>query len=210
MISILIVDDHPVLGAGTKRLIDQENDMKATFVMSGQEALQKMKDEEFDLFIYDMHLPELDGLHLARQTTSNAPILIYSGFDLTSYLSLLIQAGVVGIINKTSSPQQLIRSIRDALEGTASIPFSLFKQMSIVEGFSKTPDEAAPELIPLSAKEISILERVLEGKSNKELAELFYISQRTVEYHLTNIFIKLKVHSRAEAVVAAQKQCLLG
>lgn len=57
----MIVDDHPLLGVGTKRLIDQETDMKATFAMSGQEALLRMQEEKFDLFIYDMHLPDCDG-----------------------------------------------------------------------------------------------------------------------------------------------------
>lgn len=147
-------------------------------------------------------------MQLARQTTDGAPVLIYSGFELAPYLNLLIQAGVVGIINKTSSPQQLIRSIHNAMEGTASLPLTLFQQVVIPDHIVEN-QEVLHEIILLSEKEISILERVAEGKSNKELAELLYISQRTVEYHLTNIFNKLNVHSRAEAVVAAQRQGLL-
>lgn len=204
MISVLIVDDHPVLGAGTKRLIEQESDMHAAFVTTGQEALQAMKRQKYDLLIFDMHLSDMDGLQLVRQTTLDVPILIYSGYDLAPYLNLLIQAGVAGIINKTSSPQQLIRSIRDALEGVSSIPIALFKQMSIDENVSSRQEKWADVML-LNEKEISILQHISEGKSNKELAELLYISQRTVEYQLTGIFNKLKVHSRAEAVVAAKK-----
>lgn len=208
MINVLIVDDHPLLGEGTKRLIDNEPDMQACFTLSGEEALLIMQERLFDLHVYDMHLSGINGLELAMQTTVGKPILIYSGFDITSDLKHLLQAGIVGVIEKTASPRQLIRCLRSALEGYSVFPTSLLNQL-VSSQFEVEKLSEASQKIMLTDKECLILEGVMAGRSNKELAEALFISQRTVEYNLTGIFTKLGVHSRAEAVLAAKKLCLI-
>lgn len=209
MIDVLIVDDHPLLGEGTKRLIDDESDMRAEFVTTAEAALEVMQDRRFDLYLYDMNLPGMSGLELARLTPSEAPILIYSGFDVSADFESLVCAGVVGIVEKTASPKQLIRSLRSALDGFAVLPASLLHRLSLREA-SIRDGESPTEVVLLTEKELTLLEGVQAGRSNKELAESLFLSQRTVEYHLTGIFAKLGVHSRAEAVLSARKQGLIG
>ncbi|AWB43542.1 DNA-binding response regulator [Paenibacillus sp. CAA11] len=208
MNSILLVDDHPLLGAGTKQLIEQEADMKVSFVQTAAEALDLQQKQEFDLYLYDLNLPDMEGLELVRRTQTDAPILIYSGFDMAPQFNLLLRAGAVGFISKASSPSQFIRSIRSALEGTATLPIELLRELRRREEgrplMSDTPQE-----ILLTEKDRCLLVGIAEGKSNKELAEQFYMSQRTVEYHLTSLFNKFEVHSRSEAVLAARRRGLI-
>ncbi|OWA35418.1 hypothetical protein B9G55_12295 [Saccharibacillus sp. O16] len=208
VINVLIVDDHPLLGEGTKRLIDSEPDMQAHFALSGEEALLIMQERLFDLYVYDMHLPGINGLELAMQTAVEKPILIYSGFDITSDLKNLLQAGIVGVIEKTASPRQLIRCLRSALEGCSVFPTSLLHQL-VSSQFEVEKLSEVSQKVMLTDKECLILEGVMAGRSNKELAEALFISQRTVEYNLTGIFTKLGVHSRAEAALAAKKLGLI-
>lgn len=211
MITVLIVDDHPLLGEGTRRLIDEEPDMQAVFVASAEAALDTMRSERFDLCLYDMNLPGMNGLELARLTSSELPILIYSGFDVSADFEALVRAGVIGIVEKTASPRQLIRSLRSALDGFAVLPASLLHRLSLRGADNAMPDNTAAAFsAPLTDKERLILEGVQAGRSNKELAEALFISQRTVEYNLTGIFAKLNVHSRAEAVLAARKLGAIG
>ena len=209
MIQVLIVDDHPLLGEGTKRLIDGEPDMQAFFVLSSEEALKVIPEHSFDLYLYDMHLPGMSGLELAMLTPGGKPILIYSGFDMNSDIDHLLQAGIVGFIEKTASPRQLIRSLRSAIEGCSVFPVPMLQKLVVRE--SEPPKTFEPlEVILLTDKERSILEGVMAGRSNKELAEALFMSQRTVENNLTGVFAKLGVHSRAEAALTAKKLGLIG
>lgn len=208
MINVLIVDDHPLLGEGTKRLIDNEPDMNAFFALSGEDALNVMQEQDFDLYVYDMHLPGISGLELALQTSAGKPILIYSGFDIAPDFERLLQAGVIGFIEKTASPRQLIRSLRSAMEGCSVFPAYLLQQL-ILRNSENLKFSEMSEKVLLTDKERSILEGVMAGHSNKELAEALFISQRTVEYNLTGIFAKLGVHSRAEAALVAKKLGLM-
>lgn len=218
--TILLVDDHPMMGEGTKQLIERELDMSVIFVTSGQEALRHIEAQQFDLYIYDMNLPDMDGVELARRSHGHAPILMYSGFEFGSYFNALLQAGVVGFISKTASPTQLIRAIHNALEGIVTMPITLLQQLQRKENLdtysenlceSIDDSKSAPLIISelvISDKERFILEAIAQGKSNKEIAEELYMSQRTVEYQLTGIFNKFGVHSRTEAVLEAKRHGL--
>lgn len=205
--SILLVDDHPMMGEGTKQLIESELDMSVVFVTSGQEALRYIEAQQFNLYIFDMNLPDMDGIELARKSHNHAPILVYSGFEFGSYFNALLQAGVVGFISKTASPTQLIRAIHNALEGIVTMPLSLLQQLQRQENLDTYNGGLAAPLV-ISEKERLILEAIAQGKSNKEIAEELYMSQRTVEYQLTGIFNKFGVHSRTEAVLEAKRHRL--
>ncbi len=209
MINVLIVDDHPLLGEGTKRLIDEEPDMQAEFVTTAETAIEVIQARRFDLYVYDMNLPGMSGLELARLTPPEAPILIYSGFDVSADFERLVRVGVVGIVEKTASPKQLIRSLRSALDGSAILPASLLHRLTLGQSNLENMKPSI-DTVCLTEKELTLLEGIQAGRSNKELAESLFLSQRTVEYHLTGIFTKLGVHSRAEAVLNARKRGLIG
>jgi two-component system competent response regulator ComA len=214
MIHILHVDDHPAVGEGTKSRIEQEPDMKVTVVKSGMEALQLLLDGEvFDIMLFDLNMPVINGLELTRRVmaiNSDCIILIYTGYDIAPNFNILIEAGVSGFVSKASSWDQLINVIRCAMRGESVIPTMLLKQLRRNEMRVMTEENGKVlEQASINQKEHTILQEIAKGKSNKEIANLLYMSQRAVEYNLSRIFEKLGVRSRSEAIIEAKKHGLI-
>ncbi|TGE38914.1 response regulator transcription factor [Desulfosporosinus fructosivorans] len=209
MIQILLVDDHPSVGEGTKSMIEQENDMKATVVTSSMEALEVLKNQIFDVLMFDLNMPVINGLELTRRViaiNSDTPILVYTGYDISAHYNILVEARVSGFISKTASREQLITAIRCALRGEAVIPISLLHQLRRNEArVDASEKEESVKRISIDEKEQMILQEVARGKSNREIADILLMSQRTVEYNLTRIFGKLNVRSRSEAIFQAKR-----
>ncbi|MBM7572979.1 response regulator transcription factor [Aquibacillus albus] len=211
MIKIMLVDDHPVIGEGSKLIIEKEEDMKVTIVDSPGKAIDILKNEDFTIMLFDLRMKGMNGIELTKHVRSmgkTAPVLIYTGHEVDPYFNTLIDAGVSGFISKTSSREELIQAIRYGVKGKAIVPVSLFEQLRKsevrVDETETTSDEVASE-VSINPKEQEILKEVAKGKSNKEIAELFYKSPRTIEYNLTEIFKKLRVKTRAEAVLKSKQ-----
>lgn len=208
---ILLVDDHPPIGEGTKHMIEENRDMTVTVVSTGIQTLELLKSQTFDVLLIDLNMPVMNGLELTRRMHKlhlDTPILIYSGYDITPYFNILIEAGISGFISKTASREQLIIAIQCALRGEAVLPVTLLKQLRRTVIHTESMGTEAPfESITINEMEQAILQEVASGKSNKEVAKILLMSQRNVEYNLTRIFAKLNVNSRSEAVVEA---CRLG
>jgi len=213
VIQILLVDDHPSVGEGTKSMIEQEDDMKATVVTSSMEALEVLKNQTFDVLMFDLNMPVINGLELTRRvmaTDSDTPIIIYTGYDITSHFNILVEVRVSGFISKTASREQLITAIRCALRGEAVIPVSLLHQLRRNDArVYAAGNEESVKCISIDEKEQAILQEVASGKGNREIADILLMSQRTVEYNLTRIFGKLNVHSRSEAMIEAKRLGLI-
>jgi len=211
MTRILIVDDHPSVLEGTKIMLEQEPDLHVTVETSAAEALRRLQEEAFDVLLFDLYMSELNGLELAKrvlETDPEAKVLIYTGFDIAPHVNLLIESGVTGFISKTTSQEQLITAIRCALRGEAVIPLSLLRELRRV-GVSITEEEREIRKALVTDKERVVLQELGKGKSNKEIAQILHMSQRSLEYCLTHLFQKLGVRSRVEAVVKAREQGLL-
>ena len=213
MIQILLVDDHPSVGEGTKSMIEQEVDMNVTVITSSMEALEILKRETFDVLMFDLNMPVINGLELTRRVTaidSDTPIIIYTGYDITSHFNILVEVRVSGFISKTASREQLITAIRCALRGEAVIPVSLLHQLRRNDArVVDLGDGESLKDVCIHEKEQAILQEVASGKSNREIADILLMSQRTVEYNLTRIFGKLNVHSRSEAIFEAKRLGLI-
>ena len=213
MIQILLVDDHPSVGEGTKSMIEQEDDIKVTVVTSSMEALEVLKSQTFDVLMFDLNMPVINGLELTRRviaTDSDTPIIIYTGYDISSHFNILVEASVSGFISKTASQEQLITAIRCALRGEAVIPVSLLHQLRRHDArVDASGNEESSKVISIDEKERAILQEVARGKGNREIADILLMSQRTVEYNLTRIFGKLNVHSRSEAIFEAKRLGLI-
>ena len=204
LIKILIVDDHKLVGEGTKLLLEQEQDFNVTFVNSSKKALEILLTYEFDVFIFDLNMPELNGQELAKEVSKISPdssIIIYTGYDIEPYFNNLVSSGVSSFINKVAPIETLIATIRASLDGYSMMPISILQQLkipnnrlNILEGFHLL------KKYNLSKNEIETLRLVMANKTNKEIAAELFISIRTVEYRLTNIFKKLNVNSRIKAI----------
>ncbi|MDI3311641.1 MAG: response regulator transcription factor [Thermoanaerobacterium sp.] len=213
MIKVLIIDDHPAVGEGTKAIIEEDVNMHAYAISDSEKALELLDKEKFDVFIVDLYMPKLNGIELTKiilQKKPDAKILIYTGFDIAIHFNLLIEAGVSGFISKTDSKEQLITAIKCALREESVIPTQLLKQLRRIST-GPTTKEGIQNLgtISLSVKEQQILEGISKGQTNKAIAIELSMSQRTIEYNLTKIFSKLGVSSRTEALIKAKEFGLL-
>lgn len=209
MIKILLVDDHPAVGAGTKGMIEQDENLIVTVVTSGEKALEVLQQgQQFDVFLFDLYMPTINGLELAKRVVkldSEAIILIYTGFEIEPHFNLLVEAGVSGFVSKTASQEQLLSAIRCAMRNEAVVPVSLLKQLRRSDAKASVGKDGEIEDVSINEKEQFILYQISLGKSNQEIAQTLFMSQRTVEYKITNIFRKLKVRSRAEAVMKGKE-----
>ncbi|MEK5333080.1 response regulator transcription factor [Lysinibacillus sp. FSL W8-0992] len=204
MIKILVVDDHNLVGEGTKLILEQEKDFNVTFVNSSKKALDILLTHTFDVFIFDLNMPQLNGQELAKEVSKISPkssIIIYTGYDIEPHFNKLVSSGVSSFVDKVASKEILIAAIRASLEGNSMMPINLLQQLkipdnsiNILEGYHLL------KKYNLSKDEVETLKLVMAEKTNKEIAAELFISLRTVEYRLTNIFKKLNVNSRISAI----------
>lgn len=211
MVNILLVDDHPSVMEGTKMLLEQEGDMKVSLAYSGEQAFEMATTQQFDVMLFDLQMPDINGIELAKQVLSkrsDAIILIYTGFESKNHFNLLVESGISGFVLKTVNKEQLVRTVRCALQGEVILPLSLVKQLRRIT--SNDPDSKKEiDTKAISNKELKILKEIAKGKSNKEISDNLLVSQRSLEYSITNIFQKLNVKSRMEAAMKAKQIGLL-
>ncbi len=206
---VLIVDDHPAVGAGTKTMLEQEEDMKVDVISESEETKVLLDKVSYDILLLDLYMPGMNGVELAKSIRSTYPdltILIYTGFDLSTHFNMLVEEDINGFVSKTATREQLVTAIRCALRDEVVIPLHLFKQLrrseASISDLKESPDGTN---LSLNEKEQSILKEVASGYTNREIAQALHMSQRSVEYTLTGIFNKLNVRSRTEALFKAQE-----
>lgn len=213
MIRILLVDDHPSVGEGTKNMIEQDTEMQVTVLLSGMEALELAAEENFDVMLFDLNMPVISGIELTKRMMKINPesrILIYTGYEISPNFNMLIESGVSGVVSKTASREQLLNAIRCVMRDEAVIPVSLLRQLRRREvRLNQGTNEKMMEEVSINEREQEILQEVASGSSNRDIASKLLMSQRTVEYNLTRIFEKLGVRSRSEAIVEARRLGLI-
>ncbi|WMT41489.1 response regulator transcription factor [Paenibacillus sp. D2_2] len=213
MVRILLVDDHPSVGEGTKNMIEQDPDMQVTVLMSAMEALEMVEQESFDVMLFDLNMPVISGIELTKRIMKFKPesrILIYTGYEISPNFNILVESGVSGVVSKTATREQLLNAIRCVLRDEAVITVSLLRQLRRREiRLNQGREEKSMEEVSINEREQEILQEVSNGSSNKDIASKLLMSQRTVEYNLTRIFEKLNVRSRSEAIVEARRLGLI-
>ncbi|SIS51044.1 response regulator transcription factor [Salimicrobium flavidum] len=215
MTNILIIDDHPAVGTGTKAMIEQNSEMKVDVVEKATEVEAMVSQGNYEVLLIDLYMPGVNGLELSKRIKKEWPeitTLIYTGFDLSTHFNMLVEAEIDGFVSKTASQEQLLTAIRCAMRDEVVVPLHLFKQLRRTEASATsirmnwTKEE---EALSLNEKEQAILKEVSKGLTNKTIATNLHMSQRSVEYTLTGIFNKLDVRSRTEALYKAQELGLI-
>ncbi len=196
---VLVVDDHELLRAGTRQILDDAAGFTVVGeAADGEAALQAVADLHPDVALVDIRLPTGNGIDVARQITTDYPdttVLILSAYDDENYVRAALAAGVAGYLLKTTPSDELIRSIRAACEG-----FNLLDRPLTGTG-EKDEGVAADRYAPrLTSREQEVVRLVARGMSNKAIARQLGISPRTVEGHLNHVFEKLGTTSRTELV----------
>lgn len=209
-IKVLLADDHTIVREGTCDMVRRQPDMEVVGEASdGVEAVELTEKLEPDVVVMDIAMPRLNGIEATVQLKKIRPstaVLILTAYDTDQYLMALLEAGAAGYLLKNVHSNQLIEAIRAVFAGESVLQPSITRHI-INQLIAKTPrPEEAPALSPLSERELEVLKLAAKGVSNRDIAENLGLSDRTVQAHLSNIFKKLSVASRTEAILYSLKR----
>ncbi len=216
-IKIMLVEDHRLVRESFAQMLELEEE----FVVVGQaanaaDALQLALSLKPDVILMDIKLPGVNGIEATRMIKKELPeteIMMLSMYDEEEYVREAVKAGATGYVLKDISQEDLIRNIKVVYSGGSYIQPSLARKVlqDLASG-GKAKSQVIPKistLKELSDREVEVLQLVADGKSNKEVAQVLTISEKTVKAHLRSIFRKLEVGDRAQAVATAMRKGLV-
>lgn len=201
-ISLLVVDDHPLLREGVSKVINDQPDMCVVAQASrGAEAIAVYREHTPDITLLDLRLPDIAGIEVLaaiRAENPKANVIIFTTAEGDVDIQRCLQAGARGYVLKSTLPQELTAIIRQAHRGIRCIPPNVAVQLAHYTG---EPG--------LTAREIEVLCKVARGNRNKDIAGQLFISEETVKAHMKNILEKLGASDRSEAVVIAVRRGIM-
>ena len=206
-IRVVLADDHAVVRNGVRDFLEDEADIEVVGQASnGQEAVDLAVRLQPDVIVMDVAMPELSGVEATKRIRSLAPdvrILALSAFDDEPYVFGLLDAGATGYVLKTADSQEVVRAVRATAAGQSALAPSVATQV-----VSRVTQGAATAET-LTERELSVLRLAARGLTNKQIGANLHIGDRTVQNHLANIYAKLEVASRTEAVTVALQRHLI-
>lgn len=206
-ITLLLVDDHPVVRKGTRELLETESDLRVVGEAdSGEAAVRQARVLTPDVILMDVSMPGMNGIEATRAIKAEQPgvgVLVLTSYDDDAYVFALLEAGAAGYLLKNASEDDLLGAVRAVAAGESALHPSVARK--VLERFSTHQTPTPPE-DALSPRELEVLRVAATGRTNKEIARDLDISPRTVQVHLANIFSKLGVGSRTEAVLYGIKR----
>ena len=199
---VLLVDDHALLRTGVAKIINQEPDLHVIAeAENGAEAVIAFETHRPDVTLLDLRMPVMEGVEAVKQIRSRDPhalLIVLTTFDRDDEISQALKAGAKAYVLKDISADELVDCIRAVLAGRTYIaPAAAAK---LAEGVTH---------VQLTPREMATLRLLADGKSNKEIANVLDISERTVKSHLAHLFEKLGVTSRTEAIKVATRRGLV-
>jgi two-component system, NarL family, response regulator LiaR len=206
-IRVLIVDDHTVVRDGLNALLAAESGMRVVgSAANGAEAVKLAQELQPDVILLDLVMPQMDGVQATREIKKAWPqarILVLTSFAENHMVFSAIKAGAMGYLMKDTSSDALIQAIRDTYLGKPALGPDIAR---ILMEDIQDQDAPADEPGALTEREIEILQQMALGKTNQEIADELYLSERTVRTHVTNILAKLGLSNRTQAVLYALRQ----
>jgi DNA-binding NarL/FixJ family response regulator len=206
MIRVLVVDDHPVVRQGLIAILGYEPDIEVVGdAADGEAAVRLILERRPDVVLLDLRLPKFDGVEVMRQVRTQAPqvrFLVLTTYDTDEYIGPALAAGAQGYLLKDALPDELSRGIHAVMRGAAALEPAVAARLLERMAEGERGDE-------LSERELEVLRLLVAGASNKAIAAQLNLSENTIKTHISRIFAKLGVQSRAEAVAVALQRGLV-
>ena len=206
-ITVLLADDHALVREGTRRLLEAENDIRVVAEAGdGATAVREAQRSIPDVAIMDVAMPGMSGIEATRQIKALLPgvaVLALTAYDDDQYVLALLDAGAAGFMLKDVRGDELVEAVRAVHRGEAVLRPGVAAR-ALRRAVSRHSAPATPP--PLSEREMEVLREAARGLPNKDIARRLNLSVRTVHTHLGNIFTKLRVGSRTEAVLLALRR----
>jgi len=205
---VVIADDHPVFRKGMRALLNSVPDMEVVGEAStGDEVMALAANLQPDAILMDVQMPGVGGIEATRRILHTSPhimILVVTMFEDEESVFAALRAGARGYVLKGASPTEMVRAIQAAGSGEAI--FSPAIAQRLIDFFAAPRPAVAPQLFPeLTDREREVLALMAQGRRNPEIAQVLVISLKTVRNHVSNIFSKLQVADRAQAILRARE-----
>jgi DNA-binding NarL/FixJ family response regulator len=214
-ITVLLVDDQPLLRKGFGMIIEAEPDLTvAAEAGNGEEAVAAARRHAPDVVLMDIRMPGTDGIEATRRIVGADPdarVLVLTTFDLDEYAFGALRAGASGFLTKDVRPAELVSAIRTVAAGDAIVSARVTRRL-LEEYAHRLPVNTAdrfPQLAELTDREREVLTAVARGLSNAEIAQAFCVSETTVKSHVGRILAKLALRDRVQIVVLAYEAGLI-
>jgi DNA-binding NarL/FixJ family response regulator len=206
-IRVVVADDHKVVRAGIRELLSDEPDIVVVGeARDGREAVELALAQRPHVVVMDINMPELSGVEATRQIRAAAPevrVLVLTAYQDDPYIYGLLDAGAAGYILKTAEGQEIVRAVRATAAGQSAI------DPAVAPRLIARLIRPAPQAETLTERELAVLRLAARGQTNKQIGAALQISDRTVQNHLANIYAKLGVASRTEAVTVGLQRNLI-
>lgn len=205
MVNVMLIDDHPVVRAGLRAILNAFPDIEVVLEGSDGSAIEQLTDADapyIDVVVCDIQMPDVDGIAATRRVREldGPPVLILTTYDTQADILAAVEAGALGYLLKDAPEETLHTAVLDTAAG---------KRTLAPEVTNLLAERLAQPETALSPRELEILQALATGASNKQIAQRLFISEATVKTHLIHVYQKLGVETRTAAVSAARERKLI-